>query len=397
MLGHYQQRLALFKHQPYALYVLACFLINIGGGISYVAMAWLLLNMHSGISSVMWLMVCYWVPNALFSPFAGVLVDRYSRRLVVLLMSAFRGLLWIVFGLVMLHSYHPTLIYVFSFLAAMGWTFAMPASATMMRELVREDQLLFANANLDMAYELGNLIGFGGAGFMIAWLGAVHAIMLNGAFFGVAVIALALMRYQKTAKEIVKASVKQILRELVDGLKYIVANKHIFRVYVAQLLVFVAALTAPILMAPYARVILHATAVQFGQIEASISIGLLVAGLFLPYFAEKFSIERVSIVVSLCGALSFSGFLFEKTVLMAQVLYFIVGFYYATWPLLMAKAQQITEFEFQGRTQSSFGSFSSCFILLIYVLVGVLSHYISLHLLYGLEVLVALLTAVVLL
>ena len=392
-----QQRLALFKHQPYLLYVIACFFVNVGGGISYITLAWLLLQYHAGISSVMVLMMCYWIPSALLGPFSGVLVDRYSRRAMMLFSSAMRGILWLVFGWIMLQHYHPLLIYIFSGVGAVFMTIAQPASATIMRELVPEDQLLFGNANLDMAYELGNLIGFGGAGFIIAWIGAIKAVMLNGLFFGLAVMCLAIMRYRKPIKSVAKITIKHVWAELLEGLCYIGQHRKIRMIYSAQLLVFVAALTAPILMAPYAKIILHATSTQFGQIEAAISVGLLVAGLFLPWLAEKFGIERVAMVFSIVGAASFFGFVFEQTILAAEYLYFIVGLFYATWPLLMARAQQLTDFKYQGRTQSSFNSLASVVILLVYVLVALLGQVFGLHALYLLEVVVALLAAIILL
>ena len=176
---------------------------------------------------------------------------------------------------------------------------------------------------------------------------------------------------------------------------YIKERRSLCLIYTAQLLSFVAYMTGPVLLAPYAKLILHATASQFGQIEAACSVGLILSGLTLPWLAEKFGVTKITLLFSLLGAISFAFFSVDRSIEIAELLYFLIGFYYGIWALLVTRAQHLTAFDYQGRTQGSFFSLASAAILIVYLGVDLLNHLIGLHWLYVFEVIAALLIILV--
>lgn len=397
MWQHFSQRLALFKLQPFRWFIISCFLACVGSGIGYITLAWLVVSLRPGVFSVAVLMLCYWLPNALLGPLVGVLVDRVSRKTLVLISCAVRAVLWIVFGLLLIHHNNTHFIYGFTILISLFFTIYSPSATKLVREIIPKEKLLLANANIDMAYESGNLVGMGIAGFLIAWLGATQAVVLNGCFFVLTTIAILIMHYRPAPVEAAKTEVKQLVKELWEGLIYIYSNRDIRRAYTAQMLVMVTYLTAPVLMAPFAKVVLHATVGQFCQIEAACSIGLVVGGLFLPVLSERIGLAKTVMAFSFLAMLAFAMFEWVSAIWNAEVLYFIIGTYYAIWPLVVTRAQHITDFAYQGRTQASFNSLAGIVTILIYLTVALMGSAVSVVYLFWFEAALAILTALMLL
>ena len=59
----------------------------------------------------------------------------------------------------------------------------------------------------------------------------------------------------------------------------------------------------------------------------------------------------------------------------------------SVWPLIMTKAQEETAIEFQGRVQSSFGSLSGVMMIIVFLMVNLISRYVSIAHLYWIEIL----------
>ncbi len=390
-MSHLQQRLTLFKIQPFRLYVLSCVIAMLGNGLSYIAMTWLVLQIHNSITSVTIVMFAFWLPTVLLGPFAGVLVDRYPRKPLYVITNFARAVLLIAFGFY--EYWHPSLysLYLLSLLQGVVFSLVLPVIMALIREVVEEKQLLAANATVDIGYEVGNVIGMASAGFVIAMLSMAGTLVVDGLFFVVAGVLSLLMRVehrQQPRKDSI--SVKNVFTDMRSGFTYLLSRRPLIAIYTLQLLVIVAFMTVPILIAPFASTLLKANVSEFGMIEASLSVGVIVGGLIVPWIAEKFGLMRLVMMLLVVLAGAFALFSFNRQVVVAEELNLIIGFALAVWPLIMTKAQELTDLAYQGRVQSLFNSLSGAAILVVYCLVDIGSHWISIDHLYWVEVLFSL-------
>ncbi|MDF1760082.1 MAG: MFS transporter [Coxiellaceae bacterium] len=386
-MSHLQQRLALFKIQPFRLYVLSCVIAMLGNGLSYIAMTWLVLQLKNSITSVTIVMFCFWLPTVVLGPFAGVLVDRYPRKPLFVVTNFARALLLIVFGFY--EYYHPSLygLYLLSLLQGVVFSLVLPVIMALIREIVAEKQLLIANATVDIGYEIGNVMGMATAGFVIALVSMAGTLILDGFFFVIAGLLSIAMRVDHKEKINETAlSVKSIFADMRLGFSYVAKRRPLIVIYTIQLLVMVAFMTVPILIAPFASNVLKANVSEFGMIEAALSVGVIIGGFTVPWIAEKYGLLRVIMVLLIVLAAAFAVFSFNRSIVIAEELNLVIGYALAVWPLIMTKAQELTELDFQGRVQSTFNCLSGAGILLIYCLVDFGSHWMSLTQLYWIEV-----------
>lgn len=360
-----------------------------GNGLTYVVMTWLLLNHQSSVSAVAILMTCFWLPGIILGPFLGVLVDRWSRKHLMTLSNITRTLLLFCFWFVL--DDQPSVWMIYSLAAMTGTILALyiPSAMALVREIVPAKDLLYANASVDIAYEIGAVSGMGAAGLIIAATSIKTTFLINAICYAIASISLLIIRHK--ADSIVSIEREQtLLRQLLVGWNYLIQRKTLLLMYTVQMLFFISYMTAPILLAPYAKQVLHTNVGQFGMIEASLSIGLVLGGCFTPYFAEKYGIVSTMIVESLLCALYFYLFSLTHNLIMAELLYFMIGFCFSAWALIITFAQDNTDLRYQGRVQSLFSSISGLFIMAFYFLLSLVGDRVGFDKLYWCEVIIML-------
>jgi MFS family permease len=130
------------------------------------------------------------LPYVLLSVPAGVVVDRYERRVVLLITDVGRGVLMLVLAGLVLADGPIALVIAISIAAACLSTFFGPAIAALIPELVDESELASANAAWATLDNLAFIIGPALAGLLIATGGLSLAFLLNALSFAVVAVVL---------------------------------------------------------------------------------------------------------------------------------------------------------------------------------------------------------------
>lgn len=135
------------------------------------------------------------VPRLLFSPLAGVLVDRWNRRTVLIASDCCHALLMgVVFLLAhagILQSWH---LYLITAVGAIATSFQQPAYQAVIPQLVPPTQLGRANGLVDLGYGIAQLAAPLGGGLLLAWIGLRGIVLLDLLTFFMALAALLLVR-----------------------------------------------------------------------------------------------------------------------------------------------------------------------------------------------------------
>ena len=132
------------------------------------------------------------LPYVLLSVPAGIVADRFDRRMVLLVTDVARGVLMLVLVAAVVVGAPTLVIVAISILAACFSTFFGPAIAALVPELVDERDLGIANSAWATLDNLAFIIGPALAGILLAGGGLEVAFLLNAVSF--ALVALVLWR-----------------------------------------------------------------------------------------------------------------------------------------------------------------------------------------------------------
>lgn len=168
------------------------------------------------------------VPVFVIGPFAGVYVDRWDRKKVMIISDIIRGLL--VLGIpffVKLGLMVP--IYMIVFLIFSGTRFFLPSKLAIIPEIVDgKDHLIVANSLSNTTRMIATVLGFALAGYIVKLVGFMWGFYLNSLSYFISAVFVAIITPREKlvdvkedihmAKEILEKSIrKHLWKELVEG------------------------------------------------------------------------------------------------------------------------------------------------------------------------------------
>lgn len=215
---------AAFRSGPLALrsfWLLAGgqFASTIGDYCYAVALPWLVLSNHGSTVLLGIVLACYGVPRTILMPIGGVLADKIGPRTLMLFADVMRCAL--VSVLTFLAARHTASIDTLGPTAALigaGEALFIPASYTIMPSLLDEDQLAAGNAMNGAAVQVGQLIGPGLGGALVATTGSSTAAMgVDAASFAVSALTLALLPRRAAAGSMAAKSARAADRPAVTA------------------------------------------------------------------------------------------------------------------------------------------------------------------------------------
>ncbi|HXW45717.1 MAG TPA: MFS transporter [Streptosporangiaceae bacterium] len=160
-----------------------------------VALPWMVLSAHGGVGLLGLVLACYGVPRTALIPVGGILADKITGRTVMLAADATRCCL--VLALLYLDARHVVSLAALGPVAALvgacGGLF-IPASYTILPQLLAPDLLQAGNAISSAGNQFGAFAGPALAGALVAAFGPAAAFGTDAATFAVSAITLLAIR-----------------------------------------------------------------------------------------------------------------------------------------------------------------------------------------------------------
>jgi MFS family permease len=167
----------------------------LGDQFHFVALAWLALQLSGSGLALGTVLMTAAIPRAVFMLVGGAFSDRFSPRTLMLVSNAIRAVVVaIVAALVLTERAELWHLYVLAAIFGIVDAFFYPALNTIIPMLVPERMLAPANAVIQGSSQVMGLIGPALAGAAIALLTTGSAFVVDAASFGVAALAVFLVR-----------------------------------------------------------------------------------------------------------------------------------------------------------------------------------------------------------
>ncbi len=159
------------------------------------------------------------------SPFTGSIVDKISRRWIIVGMDALRGLIMLVLGaLLYANALNIPGILLAAFLASMCSVFFGPAVSTLMIDLIPHDDMTRGQSIHSGITSLINLVGKAFSGVLVAFLGVPLIVVINGVCYLLSAFTEMFIRVPRTVQQGEKVTVKGVLTDFGKAVQSIFAN-----------------------------------------------------------------------------------------------------------------------------------------------------------------------------
>ena len=269
----------IFRNRDYALYFGGQLISNTGTWMQIIAQGWVVYQIGHSELTLGLVAFASAIPNLLISPWGGVVVDRVSRRNLLILTQASAMLLAFVLAALtfanVVREWHVILL---AALLGVVNAFDAPARQAFVPEMVGKQDLPNAIALNSIMFNSARIIGPAIAGLMLAIIGAAWCFTINGISYLAVIAGLWLMKLPPYQRSQQAASPWQ---QLVSGVKYAAGNREISALILLSLVFSLFGISYFTVLPAFVEKTLHQGALAYGWVNAASGLGAVTGALLL--------------------------------------------------------------------------------------------------------------------
>ncbi len=341
---------ASFAVANYRLFFIGALVSNLGTWIQRIGQDWLVLTeLTDGSSTALGVVTALqFLAVPFLAPYAGAVVDRFSKRTVLLVTQLALGLtslaLWALIATGAVALWH---VYVIAFLTGVISAFDNPARQAFVSEIVPRELLPNAVGLNSTSFNGARLIGPGVAGLLVAAVGVGPTQLINAVSFAAMIAAILAMN----AAQLTPAPRAASAGAALDGLRYLRRRPDLIVLLVIVFMLGTFGMNFQIFNATMATQVFGKGAEEFGLLGTIMAIGTLAGALMA---ARRVKPTLRTILLALAGfAVSTLALTFAPNYVVYALLLIPSGFFALTVMTTANAAVQLgTAPEYRGRVMS---------------------------------------------
>lgn len=364
-----------FFNLPYVSwkYKLSAFMFSqglslLGSTVVSLAIIWYITLKTGSASMVTYVTLTTFIPQAMVMLYGGILADRYSPKLIVILSDSIIALSTLTLAILFfLGIDNINWIFLFNIIRSLGTGIQLPASKSILPQIVPSDKILKANSLSTGIWSVVQLISPGLGGIVMNQFNIQFIFLIDVITAIIGIIILVTIYIPISEKRL---NSKNNTDELLQGFEYIMKSKTLrncivlFSVF--QFLVVPASQLSPLL----ATLNIGNEVWMLSVIETFFSIGALSISIIMAY--KEFNVPQYKLIglSSIIFGVTMILLLPIRSIMPFIAVMFIMGvgspLYYTA---LITKIHENTDEAFMGRTFSFldlFSSFATPFGMLVF-------------------------------
>lgn len=385
--------LKLLKNKDFTLLILGQVVSLFGSRIQSFALSLYVLSVTKSTVQFASVLAISMLPNLILGPFAGVLVDWWDRKKIVVILDLLSGV--IVLGTAMVYhvngglsvTYINGLSVVFSII---GLLFA-PASRTIIPSIVPKDELVEANSISSMVMSIAGFVTPLIAGILYGTFGLMVIFMINGISFILSGLSEMFIRIPKIDHKNKKMTPKQFAKDFAEGVNFVKKSKVVYSlILLALALNFVYSPVISVGIIHLCKQVFQISDKSYGLMQSILVTATFITPVLLPFVAKRttviklmlFNLTCVSCMISLIAFITTD--FFRVNLFNNQIgFYTLIGIMFANAIFvslgnmsLMTLMQKIIPLELMGRV----GTFRNSMVMAIIPLGQMIFGYLFDHL-----------------
>ena len=342
---------SVFRNRSFALLWTGQLISTAGSALTSLAAGILVYRLTGSALSVGLMLMATAVPTLFVGLIAGVFVDRYDRKRIMIAADLIRAVL--VLLIPFLISANIAWLYLVVALSSAVGQFFDPAHESVLPEVASDEELAAANSMIAISSFGSTAIGFAASGLIASRFPIEWAFYLDALSFAFSAGCILLIRIAPLKVE-GQTTVATVVRNLRAGMRFLFDNAVLRSVFVLGLLISLSFGLWNVLLLPFAIRALHATEFEYGLQEGLTSVGFVMCSLLMARLADRLR-EGQWVTISLVGmGLAGVFYALSTSVPIAIALVMVSGFMNAPYSVARRLlVQRNTPREMRGRVNSA--------------------------------------------
>ena len=343
---------AVFRNRNFSLLWTGQLISTMGSALTSIAASIYIFRLTDSALSVGLMLMATAAPSLLVGLFAGVFVDRYNRKTIMITADVIRaGLILLV---PILAPLNVIWLYVIVMLISAIGQFFDPAHESVLPEVASDEELASANSLIAISGFGSTAVGFAAAGLIATAANLNWAFYFDALSFILSGLCIFLLRIKHTQTE-EETSVAVVIQNLRAGVRQVLDTPILRSLFSVQSLLLVAFGLSNALLLPFTLRALNASEFEFGLQEGLTSLGFVFGSLLMAKIFDRLNAGAWLAVSYLAMAILGIIYSFLHSIVLAIVIVTISGFFNA--PASIGRrliVQRNTPREMRGRVSSVF-------------------------------------------
>jgi MFS family permease len=343
---------AVFRNRNFSLLWTGQLISTMGSALTSIAASIYVFRLTNSALSVGLMLMATAAPSLLVGLFAGVFVDRYNRKTIMITADVLRGALVLLIPL--LAPVNIIWLYVIVMLTSAISQFFDPAHESILPEVASDEELAAANSLIAISGFGSTAVGFAAAGLIASAANLNWAFYLDALSFLLSGICVFLLHIKHIEPE-EDTSAAMVIQNLRAGVRQVTSTPILRSLFLVMALVLIAFGLSNAILLPFAIRALGATEFEYGLQEALTSVGFVVGSLLMAKIFDRLS-EGAWLAMSFL-AMGAAGVIYSflHSIPLAILVITVSGFFNA--PSSIGRrlvVQRNTPREMRGRVSSVF-------------------------------------------
>ncbi|MGB7116095.1 MAG: MFS transporter [Anaerolineales bacterium] len=342
----------VFRNRNFTLMWSGQFVDTMGSALTSLAASILIFRLTGSAASVGLMLIATAAPSLLVGLVAGVFVDRYDRKMIMIAANVIRAVL--VFLIPLLVPVNIVWLYVIVALSSAVGQFFDPAHESVLPELADEEELAAANSLMAISSFGSTAIGFAASGLIASAANINWAFYFDALSFFFGAVCIFLVKIKPMPK-IETGSVRLVFQNIQAGMRHLFGTPILRSLFYVSVPVLISFGLSNSLLLPFATRALGATEFEYGIQEGMTSLGFVAGSLLMAGIFNRMH-EGPWIAISFLG-MGAAGIAYSMThsITVAIIILTFSGFMNA--PSAIGRRlvmQRNTPREMRGRVNSAF-------------------------------------------
>ena len=316
---------SLYRDSRFHLIISANIASSIGSGITMIAIPWMLVSSDNGNKVFGYITIGMTILSFILTPFVGNLVDKVSRKKLLVLSEIICFALLLIFSLIgfiglSYEIWHYTIIYM---IGSLYYTIFYPTMFALNQEIFTTDQYKSLNGTMEVQGQLSSMIAGALASILLMKWDLHYILLLNTVSYGAAIYFYLKLPYMRLSIEKTEKVVKS---QVSEGLRYMLSRPYVFIFLLFSFMPFIGVMLTNYLFPVYLVDVFNADASVYGLEGMIYAIGAIIAGIFVPTLSSKIGNEKTIILGVLVYTIAISLIVFvDLPIYLSLMLFLAIG------------------------------------------------------------------------
>lgn len=326
LVSRWRRTFSALRHYNFRLYFIGLLISVTGTWAQSVAQQWLVYELTRSALVLGQVTFAMAVPVWLLGPWAGVVIDRMSRRTLLIITQLIQLVQAVILAALtfsgQIEVWH---VIVLSAVRGLANAFDAPARQAFVVEMVGKEDMSNAIALNSTLMSLAQILGPSLGGIIVATLGTAWAFTINAISFLAILIALML---QRLPRFVPKRARQSPLADLLEGLRFIGSTRTIAALMVIVLAVALFGANYRILLPVVTREVLGKDEVAFGLLNGASGLGSMIGALLVAYLSSRPRRGRYLNAVNILLPVTLIALAFSRSYVLSLLILVLVGISY---------------------------------------------------------------------